>query len=141
MFFRRLRNTLLLSKYNKGGGRNLPEFINQFSGVNLTKLLVTTSVGDYTFYNQLKTKSTAKKYISHHLIFPHQDGIFNNLHIAHEIEIFVIAKEILCQKGDNINKSENGTDLIGYIDFEFPNQQSRNMYAFNIENYVYVEYQ
>lgn len=123
------------------GGRNLPEFINQFSGVNLTKLLVTTSVGDYTFYNQLKTKSTAKKYISHHLIFPHQDGIFNNLHIAHEIESFVIAKEILCQKGDNINKSENGTDLIGYIDFEFPNQKSRNMYAFNIENYVYVEYQ
>lgn len=136
------KNEIFVIEINtRQGGRNLPEFIQQFSGVDLTKLLVATSVGDYTFYKQIKTRPVTKKYISHHLIFPHQDGTFKNVHIDHKIEGYVIAKEILCKEGDFLNKSENGTDLIGYIDFEFPNQQTRNMYAFNIENYVYVEYQ
>lgn len=123
------------------GGRNLPEFVEQFSGVDLTKLLISTCVGERKFYEEYKLCKHERKYISHHLIFPRQRGKFKDLHVSADIEDYVIAKEIYVKTGDDLCESRDGTDLIGYVDFEFPNQEIRDKYAFCIERYVDVRYQ
>ena len=62
------------------------------------------------------------------------------MYIDREIENYIILKVINVNLGDELEESRNGTGLIGYIDFEFPNSEIRNKYAFCIENYVYVMY-
>ena len=75
------------------------------------------------------------------MIFPRQRGKFKDLHVSADIEDYVIAKEIYVKTGDDLCESRDGTDLIGYVDFEFPNQEIRDKYAFCIERYVDVRYQ
>lgn len=123
------------------GGRNLPEFIQQYSGVDFTKLLITTCMNDFSFYNELKNLKRTTHYITHHLVFPHKNGKFADIVIHPEISRFIIKKEIDCKPGDYIQEAQNGTGLIGFLDFEFPDQETRNRYAFNLENFVKIKYQ
>lgn len=140
LYFTDANEPFVIEINTRQGGRNLPEFIEQFSGVELTKLLVSTSVGDKKYYEEYKNQEYEIKYISHHLIFPHKNGIFAGMYIDREIENYIILKVINVNLGDELEESRNGTGLIGYIDFEFPNSEIRNKYAFCIENYVYVMY-
>ena len=140
LYFTDKNEPFVIEINTRQGGRNLPEFIEQFSSVNLTKLLVSTCVGEKSYYEEYKNQECKTKCISHHLIFPHENGIFAGIYIDSEIENYVISKVINVGLGDELEESRNGTGLIGFIDFEFPNSEIRNKYAFCIEDYVYVMY-
>ncbi len=134
-------NELFVIEINtRQGGRNLPEFIKEFSGVDLTKLLVSTSVNERKFFLEYKSQIHARRYITHHLIFPHSEGVFAGLYIDVEIEHYLFAKELYINYGGNLHKTYDGTGVIGYVDFEFPDQATRDKYAFHMEKYVYIKY-
>ena len=141
LYFTRYNKPFVIEINTRQGGRNIPEFINEYSGVNLTRLLVSTCMGEMDLINNYVEGFHKPHYISHHLIFPHQDGRFCGFHINNEILPYVKLKNIDCGRGDQLHKSVNGTDVIGYVDFEFPDKETRNAYAFNIEDHAYIKYQ
>lgn len=140
LYFTGNNKPFIIEINTRQGGRNIPEFIYEYSGVDLTELLVSTCMGDMNFINNYVEDSHKFHYISHHLVFPHHEGRFCDFHIDDEILPYLKCQNINCNEGELLHRSENGTDIIGYVDFEFPNKEVRNKYAFNIEDHAYIRY-
>lgn len=120
------------------GGRELPSFIKGYCGIDFTKLLVTTSVGDDTYFEQLSTFKRNYRYLAHHLLFSHQSGVYDGYQIADCIIDKVTREVEYVSKGHEVREASNGTDIIGCVDFEFMNQYERDKYAFSLENNIKI---
>lgn len=55
--------------------------IQLFCGVDYTKLLVTTAVGDMSYYEELKGFQRERNYILSYAVFSFKSGIFDHVHI------------------------------------------------------------
>ena len=61
LYFTDKNEPFVIEINTRQGGRNLPEFIEQFSSVNLTKLLVSTCVGEKSYYEEYKNQECKTK--------------------------------------------------------------------------------
>jgi len=120
------------------GGRSLPKFIKQYCGIDFTKLLVTTAVGDNNLFNDAISSNRSYRYISHHLMFGHKEGKYGGFEVARQLQDKVIYEEEVRKKGEYLRKTINGTDNIGCVDFEFSSKRERDKFAFNMEKFVNV---
>lgn len=118
------------------GGRNLPLFIKQFSGLDITRLLVSTSVGNFSYYEEQKKKKRITEYRSHHMLLCPATGIYQEVRIADELIPYLTGKKNYKEYGTNVKKSENGTDTLGEVDFCFDRKETRDKYSFALDKYV-----
>lgn len=138
LYFAKNGEPFVIEVNTRQGGRSLPKFIKQYCGVDFTKLLVTTAVGENKFFDQAKTLPRNYHYISHHLLFGHTDGIYVGFKVASELKDKIIYSNESRAKGELVRKTVNGTDNLGCVDFEFTSKQERDRYAFDIEAFVKV---
>ena len=62
-------------------GHYNPQDIELYSGVDLTKLLITTACGDHSYYNELKTFERTHNNVLSYSIFSYEEGILESIHI------------------------------------------------------------
>lgn len=120
-------------------GNNIPALICQHTGVNLTKLLVSTCVNDMSYYNKLKTFKRKNNYVTEQVVFPHKDGIFRNIYIDERIKPYVKKIDYEIQPGLRVVKSANAADAVAFVNMQFDNYEVQHYFTDQIERYVYAE--
>ncbi len=118
-------------------GNYIPALIEEHTGVNLTKLLVTTAVGDMSYYEYLKSFKRKNNYVTLQIVFSKKKGIFEKLYISPEIEKYVMWTEILINEGEIVEKGVNAADAIAFVDLHFDCFEIQHKYTDDIEKYIY----
>lgn len=118
-------------------GNYIPQLIEQHTGVSLTKLLVSTAVGDMSYYEKLKNFKRQCNYVTLQVVFGKQEGIFQELYIAPELRPYVKWINQTAKSGDKIVKGINASEAIAFVDMQFDDYETQHRYTDEIEKYIY----
>lgn len=119
------------------GGNNIPRLIYETCGVSFDKLLVTSCVGDDSYFKSVKTAQLDRHYVTQQVVFAREDGRYNGVHIAEEVVPYVQWIHEEYQTGDIISRGNNAEDALAYVCLKFDSKQLQEKYTNEIESYVY----
>lgn len=138
MFFTEDDEPFLIELNPRQGGNDLPWYVQESSGVDFTRLLVTTAMGDDDYWNSLHHHQRENSHIIHHMLYPHIDGTFEGLRIDDSISPYICRIQIDPTVGDKIEKAHDGSYEIGYVDLRFDDAEEQMRVAMQIEELIQV---
>lgn len=118
-------------------GNYIPQLIEQHTGVNLSKLIVSTAVRDMTYFNELKTFERKCNFVTLHVVFAKQNGRLECIHISPEIEPYIKWIEQRIKNGEKVKAGVNAFDALAFIDMEFDTYERQHYFTDEIEKYIY----
>ena len=118
-------------------GNYIPKLIKQHTGVDLSKLLVSTAVNDMRYYEYLKTYKRQKNFVTLQVVFSKSEGAFEKLFISPELEKYVQWIELKAKPGDYVKQGINATDAIAFVDIQFDDYETQHKFTDDIEKYIY----
>ena len=121
------------------GGHGLPAYVKLATGVDMDKLLVTTAVGDNTYFEEVLNSPLKQRYATRHTVFGHKSGHFSGIYIHEEIRKYVVQVEQEIPVGALVKESVNGSGAIGFVNLLFESFEQQHYYSENIEQYIYPE--
>jgi hypothetical protein len=121
------------------GGNDLPQYVQESCGIDMTRLLVTTAMGDDDYWNCLQHGQKNNNNIIHHMLYPHIDGIFSGLVINDFISSHILRTQINPVIGDKIEKAHDGSFDIGYLDLNFDDTEEQMYAAMRIEDLIQID--
>ena len=119
------------------GGNHITQLVEEHSGVNLSKLIVSTAVRDMTYYNELKTFVRQNNYVTLHVAYAREDGVLAGIYVSPEIEPFVRWSEQRIPNGAEIRKGTTVFDGIACFDLHFNSYEAQRFYTSEIEKYIH----
>ena len=108
------------------GGHLIPQWILEHTGIDYSKLLVTTAVGDNTYFHAIKDKECANNYHTHHVVFSDTGGVLEEVVIDPAVKAYVTEVKLLKQKGDFVSRFDVASDrTVGYVTLVFPDRETQ----------------
>jgi biotin carboxylase len=98
-----------------------PQHIELYCGVNLTKLLLTTAVGDTSYFEELKHFERCRRNILSYSVFSDRDGILDHVYIDPSLQPRLRAYDSLKRdkRGDWVLSNQTAAWPIAQVAFEF----------------------
>lgn len=128
MYFTKEGEPFIIEINARQGGNGIPLQIKKHSGIDFTKLLVTTAVGIEDYWHYIHTVPPTCNYICRHPVFSNVSGKYLGLHIADEIESYVTSIEEVVEKGGVVNKCSDASDVIAFVDLELGSEDTQRKY-------------
>ena len=119
------------------GGSGMPDLVGKYSGVDMYRLLVTTAMGDDSYFKQLLGQQRQGKFVVRQEVFSRQDGILQQLSIAPDLQPYVIQVELELQPGEKVEACRTAEDMIGFVDLEFESREQQLYFLERIEEKIY----
>lgn len=120
------------------GGNEIPEFVKSFSGIDISKLLVSTCVGDDSYWNEIQNAHFQYQYFTKHLVFSKENGKYRGLNIDDRIKQFVVRINEHVRLGDDVLKCSNATDIVAIVDLKFNSFDEQQKYVSKIDELIMV---
>lgn len=117
-------------------GDDIPKLIYEHSGVNYTKLLVSLSVSDSSYYEEIRGSKRECNLITLQVVFPHKAGIYDGLYINEELKQYIRWINEFTKKGTHVEAAQNAEDSVAYVDLRFDTREAQIKYTNMIENYI-----
>ena len=139
-FFTREGKFFVIEINPQQAGYYNPQHIELFCGVNLTKLLLSTAMGDRSYFEELKTFSRLRKYMIAYSVFSEKAGILHHVHVAPELrrhlleERFPLGEKNGCFVPDILT----ATRPISILVFEFASREDLEEMRLQLETMVYA---
>ena len=118
-------------------GNYIPQLIKQHTGVDFCKLLVSTAVGDMSYYNELKSFERYCNYVTLQVVFAKQTGVLKKIEINPEIMPYIKWIDQKINNGELIMEGSNAFDAIAFINLQFNSYETQHYYTDEIEKYIY----
>ena len=119
-FFTKNGNFFIVEINVRQGGHRLPDFVFENTNIDMTKLLVSLSVNDETYWNELKNIKRLYQSAVRHVVFSPISGIFDNLEIDNSIKDYVVRSIVMKEKGEEVERCVNGSNVVAIVDILFP---------------------
>lgn len=107
------------------GGHEIPLLIKDFTDIDYTKLLVSTAVGDNSYWNEVIRMKKRNHHIIKQTTFSQYQGYYDGLHIDSLVKNNVYRILEYKQKGEKVDKCVNGQSLCAIVDMKFPDRVSQ----------------
>ena len=139
-FFTREGKFFVIEINPRQAGYYNPQHIELFCGVNLTKLLLTTALGDRSYFEELKTFSRLRKYMIAYSVFSEKAGILDHVHVAPELRQHLLEERFpLGEKtGCFVPNILTATRPISILVFEFASREALEKVRLQLETMVYA---
>ena len=117
-----------------------PQHIALSTGVDLTKLLVTTAVGDMWYYEELKGFRCSARNLLSYSVFAEEEGEFDHIYIAPELKARLRSYDIVnkTEKGDHVKDYKTAYLPIVQAAFEFDTAEELEAARQQIDKLIYV---
>ena len=114
--------------------------IQLFCGVDYTKLLVTTALGDLSYYEELKSYRRQRNHILSYAVFSFKPGIFDHVHIDPSIQEALLTFRAFPggEPGAYIEDIHADNRPVGIAVFGFSSEEELKRVQQNIRGLVYV---
>lgn len=131
------RNELFCIEINpRQGGNGIPDIVKKHSGTDMYKLLVTTAMGDNSYFEEVRHKSGQGKFVVRHLVFSHEAGLFQELYIAPELRHYITQVQLDLQSGEKVDACRSAEDMVGFVDLEFATREQQIYFLDEIEEKI-----
>lgn len=131
-------NKLFFIEINpRQGGGGMPVMVQKHSGIDMYKLLVTTAMGDNTYFEEVSGRKNCCNYVVRHHVFSRTDGIFEEFYIGPELRPFVRDVYIDVKPGDVVRNGSFAGDSLGWVDLEFETRAQQLGFLKTIEEDIY----
>lgn len=139
MYFTTKKELFIIEINPRQGGHLIPQLIEQHTGVDCNKLLVTTAAGDFDYYHSVLGKEMESNLVAFHVVFSKYTGYLDKINISPEIARYV-TDTIYRKNVSQVTRCENGTHWIAYVTLRFPDRKSQLDYCGEkIDQYVTAE--
>lgn len=118
------------------GGNQIPRAIKHQSGIDMDKLLVSTAVGDNSYWEKLKSFKRLDRIMAWHTVFSRVSGSFSGFEIDKSIADKTIYIQEFAPRGKKIENTTNGSDCLGVVAIEFSNFAEQNDICEKIEELI-----
>ena len=120
-------------------GHYNPQDIELYCGVNLTRLLVTSSCRDLCYYNELRTFHRSRNHVLSYSVFSFRSGILHHIHIDPSIRPFLKAYRFLHgqKEGDRVKDIHQAVRPIVKAVFQFDSAEDLETARSHITELVY----
>lgn len=107
------------------GGSGMPDLVQKYSGVNMYRLLVTTVMGDNSYFEELLQEDREGRFVVRYEVFSQKDGVLEQLSITPELQPYVSQIVLDVQPGEQVDACHTAEDMIAFVDLEFENRESQ----------------
>lgn len=129
MWFTTKGDLFIIENNPRQGGNRIPQLLKKYTGIDYNKLLVTTAVGDNSYFDSIKNIVTKPKFLSQHIVFSNYDGVLDKVEIKPTIQQYIMDIELTKKVGDKVRQRNNASDNIAYVTLEFPDRESQLAYS------------
>lgn len=136
LYFTKKREVFCIEINTRQGGKGLPEMIEKHCGVNMYKLLVTTAMGDDSYWNDIHNTTLKKKFVTRHLVFGHSEGVYDGLDITDDAKSYITNIKNTEKKGKELMPARNATDCLAWIDMAFGDRSNQLRISEAAETYI-----
>ena len=114
--------------------------VKLFCGVDFAKLLVTTAVGDMSYYEELKSFRRQRRYVLAYAVFSFLPGVVDHVHIDSSVRGSLDAFRPIPggEPGTYIEDIHGDNRPVGTAVFSFSSEEELNRVQQNIREHVYV---
>ena len=138
MYFTKKEELFIIEVNPRQGGHLLPQQIKKHTEIDLTRLLVTTAVGQNEYLDDIVKKEPKNNFLTHHVVFSDISGILQDIEIDPVIRKYVTDISFHKHCGEKINQRTNATDYIAYVTMQFPDRGTQLSYSRErIEQLIY----
>ena len=123
MYFTTKGELFIIEVNPRQGGHLIPQWIQEHTGIDYTKLLVTTAVGEKDYLNAIKDLKPKKNYHTHHVVFSDCSGVLEGIEINPAIKEYVTDINFHRQCGERVSQRVYARDYIAYVSLEFPDRE------------------
>ncbi|MBQ0084194.1 MAG: ATP-grasp domain-containing protein [Clostridiales bacterium] len=109
-------------------GQYNPQEIMESTGVDLTKLLVTTALDDMSYFEELKHFERRQTPILTCTLFSEKDGIYKDVWLSDKYKEHLISVFPVKEKGVRIRKKQAAIDVVSIYHFKFDSEAERDEY-------------
>lgn len=135
-YFTKERRLFVIEINARQGGNHIPEMIKHYCGIDFTRLLVSTAVGDDSYWESLKCWEPEKKVMAFHLLFPRHKGVFREVQFKPQVTPFVKSYELSVAEGDPVFGTVDASSCIGNVELVFPDLATEEWILSNIEELI-----
>lgn len=107
------------------GGHEIPLLIKDFTGIDYSRLLVSTSVGDDFYWEEVVGLKPNYRYIIKQTTFSQYDGKYNGLEINPLINHYVYRTIEYKHQGEVVEQCVDGQSLVAIVDMEFQSREEQ----------------
>ncbi len=136
-YFTESGDVFVIEMNPRQAGNYIPQLIEQHTGVNLSKLLVSTAVNDMEYFEFLKTYERTNHYVTLQVVFSEKPGILRSLYIDPEIAKYVLWVDQVIECGSVVRRGINGFDAIAFVNMQFEDYETQHKFTDQIETYIY----
>lgn len=129
MYFTKKEELFIIEVNPRQGGHLLPQQIKKHTEIDLTRLLVTTAVGQNEYLDDIVKKEPKNNFLTHHVVFSDISGILQDIEIDPVIRKYVSEIAFHKKRGEKINQRNNATDYIAYVTMQFPDRETQLSYS------------
>ncbi len=138
LYFTADRELFIIEINPRQGGNRIPQLIERHTGIDFNRLLVTTAVGDNSYYTAVRDMSPKINYLSQHIVFSNFSGVLDKIEIKPPVRQYVIDVEFAKEVGRTVTQRNNATDCIAYVTLQFPDRDTQLAYSREqIEQLIY----
>jgi len=119
------------------GGNRIPSRVLEYSGLDLNRLLVTTAVGDDSYWRAVVAEKRKHRTMTFHQLFGRRDGILDGCHLAAEVRPYFLRNEEVVKPGGEVKRCVNAEGVVSFACFEFPDAEVQDKFSFSMEEYAY----
>lgn len=137
MYFTTKGDIFIIEINPRQGGHRITQQLKKHTGIDYNKLLVTTAVGDNTYYTSIKDISSPENFLTHHVVFSDFSGVLEKIEIDLDIEKYVTEIEYHKNVGQEVYQRINATDYIAYVGLQFSDRETQLALSRKIEQMIY----
>ena len=137
MYFTSEGELFIIENNPRQGGNRIPQLLKQHTGIDYDRLLITTAVGDNTYFDSVKNVYLNHNYLSQHIVFSNYNGLLETVEFKSDILPYITATEFIRKNGDRINQRNNSADCIAYVTLKFPDRETQLTHMGRIEELIY----
>lgn len=119
-------------------GNYIPQLIKEHTGLDLTRLLVSTAVNDMSYYEELKGFERENNFITCQVVFAKEDGIYRGLCISSEIKQYVQWIKEEATIGDSVVRGINAANALAFVTLKFDTYENQHRFTDEIQRYVFA---
>lgn len=136
MYFTENRELFVIEINARQGGNDIPHLIELHSGIDFDKLLVTTAVGDRSFFDAVKEQVYTPRYITQYVVFSREAGILERLDIDKAIGQYLIERTDVRHEGEEVVVGMNAGDSVARLVFDFGDADTQQYYVDRVEELI-----
>ncbi len=139
-FFTREGQFFIVEINPRQSGYYNPQHLELYSGVNLTRLLVSTAVGDMAYCESLKGFRRTRKNILSYSVFSRKDGYLDYVYIEPELLTHLKSFDSLyrLKRGDHVKDNLTAKWPVGQAAFEFDTREEMEEAREHLEDDIRV---